>query len=273
VFSRHLKGRNKVIGDLTRKNSLFLSAAAQNDHAQLTEVARFFEDLGEARFSYGFDVDIEATRAEFDRRAVELLERIGTGIVEFEKRTAPLTERERVVRRQVFEFLKSIAPSSELKDDHEEAKTQLRLGHRNAAGNITFLPVEDESQGTKRLLRFLGPIFSALDRGKPIIIDELGLSLHTQACEVLLGLFSVPSVNNAGAQLLATTHDTNLLRSGFLRRDQIWFAEKADDGSTSIYPLTDIATRKGDNIEKGYLQGRFGAIPFAGSITELLDRS
>ena len=58
-----------------------------------------------------------------------------------------------------------------------------------------------------------------------------------------------------------------------LRRDQVWFTEKDTAGQTHLYPLTDIRTRKGDNIEKGYLQGRFGAIPFAGSISELFATS
>jgi|SRR5580693_6769523 AAA15 family ATPase/GTPase len=60
------------------------------------------------------------------------------------------------------------------------------------------------------------------------------------------------------------THDTNLLRSPFLRRDEVWFTEKDAEGATHLYPLTDFRTRKGDNLERGYLQGRYGAIPFAG---------
>jgi AAA15 family ATPase/GTPase len=116
----------------------------------------------------------------------------------------------------------------------------------------------------------LGAIFRALDSGSPIVIDELDASLHTLACEAVLALFASPSTNPKGAQLIATTHDTNLLSSRHLRRDQVWFTEKGDDGATHVFPLTDIYTRKGDNIERGYLQGRFGAIPFAGSVRELL---
>jgi AAA15 family ATPase/GTPase len=116
----------------------------------------------------------------------------------------------------------------------------------------------------------LGLVFQALDEGAPFVIDELDASLHTQACEAVLALFSSPETNPRGAQLIATTHDTNLLRSRMLRRDQIWFTEKDGHGATHLYPLTDIRTRKEDNIEKGYLQGRFGAIPFSGSISDLV---
>jgi AAA15 family ATPase/GTPase len=104
------------------------------------------------------------------------------------------------------------------------------------------------------------------------VIDELDASLHTQACEAVLGLFSSKTVNLHGAQLIATTHDTNLMRSKLLRRDQIWFTEKDSMGATHLFPLSDVKIRHGDNIEKGYLQGRFGAIPFSGSIENLLSR-
>ena len=108
----------------------------------------------------------------------------------------------------------------------------------------------------------LGLAFRALDEGVPLYIDELDASLHTQACEAVLRLFCSPETNPKGAQLIATTHDTNLLNSPVLRRDQLWFTDKDDTGATQLYPLTDIRTRKGDNFEKGYLQGRYGAVPF-----------
>ena len=113
-------------------------------------------------------------------------------------------------------------------------------------------------------------MFRALDEGTLLVIDESDASLHTQACEAVLALFSSATTNPKGAQLIATTHDTNLLRSPLLRRDQIWFTEKDAEGATHLYPLTDIRTRKGDNLEKGYLQGRYGAIPFAGPISDLI---
>ena len=70
-------------------------------------------------------------------------------------------------------------------------------------------------------------------------------------------------INKNGAQLIFNTHDTNLLDLELLRRDQIWFAEKNDkDGSSTIYPLDDFSVRKNENVEKGYLLGRYGAIPF-----------
>ena len=114
---------------------------------------------------------------------------------------------------------------------------------------------------------------AALRHGKVLVIDELDASLHTLLASRLIELFGNPKLNPKGAQLLATTHDTHLLCSPAIRRDQIWFAEKSREGATSIYPLTDIRTRAEDNLERGYLQGRFGAIPFLGSVEELFGGS
>ncbi|MNY71074.1 hypothetical protein D3C86_2093340 [compost metagenome] len=77
-------------------------------------------------------------------------------------------------------------------------------------------------------------------------------------------MFASPESNPRGAQLIFTTHDTNLLNWGLLRRDQIWLAEKNDKGSSHFYSMAEIKVRASDNLEKGYLTGRFGAVPFIG---------
>ncbi len=78
----------------------------------------------------------------------------------------------------------------------------------------------------------------------------------------LIRLFNNPASNPKGAQLIFNTHDTNLLSSGVLRRDQIWFTEKGSSGDSHLYPLSDFKPRRQENLENGYLQGRYGAIPF-----------
>ena len=126
-----------------------------------------------------------------------------------------------------------------------------------------------ESAGTLRLLMVLSLVFRALDDGAPVVIDELDASLHTLASEAVVLLFCSKKTNPKGAQLIATTHDTNLLDSQMLRRDQVWFTEKDAYGATLLFPLTEIRTRSSDNLEKGYLQGRYGAIPVTDPISAL----
>ena len=139
------------------------------------------------------------------------------------------------------------------------------------AGEVVHFDLDFESAGTRRLLIILGQTFRAIDEGLPIFIDELDASLHTYASEAILRLFCSPEVNQNGAQLIATTHDTNLMKSNVLRRDQLWFADKDIEGGTEIFPLTDIRTRKGDNVELGYLQGRYGAVPSDDPVSALLE--
>jgi hypothetical protein len=148
----------------------------------------------------------------------------------------------------------------------------IELSHVSEQGGPVFFELQRESTGTRRLLALLRPAMRVLERGGVLIVDEIDASVHTLACEAVIALFSSQAKNVAGAQLIATTHDTNLLRSPLLRRDQIWFTERGPTGATELYPLSDFHTRQGDNIEKGYLQGRYGAIPFAGSPSELIEK-
>lgn len=139
-------------------------------------------------------------------------------------------------------------------------------------GNIVdkiSLEVEDvESEGTKKLIELSGPIFDTLLEGKTLVIDELDSKLHPHITLHIINLFNSPETNRKGAQLIFTTHDTNLLSSNLFRRDQIWFTEKDQLEQTDLYNMMDIILpdgcppRKDSNFEKNYIAGRYGAIPY-----------
>lgn len=102
-----------------------------------------------------------------------------------------------------------------------------------------------------------------LEAGKVLVVDEIDRRLHPFIVKYLVNLFRNPNVNQNGAQLIFTTHETTLLSLDTFRRDQIYFTEKdAKSGVTDLYSLDEFSVRKTDNIEKGYLLGRYGAIPF-----------
>ncbi len=273
TFGRNLKGRNKIISDLTRSNSLFLSAATQNDHEELSRISGFFRTLrtdSEISIPGGF-VSMQLAEKNLDRRVIEFLGNIGTGVVGFQQQESEVPEEVRAIRLELNAAIKKIVKEPEkIEAETYDKIVTIELSHRGRDGEAIFFDLDRESAGTRRLLLLLGRAFRVLDEGATLVIDELDASLHTQACEAVMALFSSSKTNPNGAQLIATTHDTNLLRSSFLRRDQVWFTEKNDEGATHLYPLTDIRTRKEDNIEKGYLQGRFGAIPFSGSPLDLV---
>ena len=272
-FGRRLKGRNNIIADLTRSNSLYLSAAAQNGHERLSQVSGYFRSVHGvyATALPGMVVSVHLAEKETDDRAIDFLGKIGTGVVGHRRK-----EREFEIDIEAFQrdMLAAMRKQADLPASLETTmggnwRTAIELAHRNQNGEKVYFDLDLESAGTRRLLFVLGFAFQALDEGTPLFVDELDASLHTQAAEAVLRLFCSPETNPKGAQLVATTHDTNLMRAPVLRRDQLWFTEKDADGATQLYPLTDIRTRKGDDIEKGYLQGRYGAVPFDDPLSDL----
>lgn len=125
------------------------------------------------------------------------------------------------------------------------------------------LLLEQESIGTQRFFSQVGMWTKALDSGAVLLVDEIETSMHPLLTRHLIELVQNPIINVNHTQLIFTTHNTGLLDLTLLRRDQIWFAEKDEQTmETEIYSLTDFSPRKGENIAKGYLQGRYGAIPF-----------
>ena len=121
------------------------------------------------------------------------------------------------------------------------------------------------------MIALLTPAFNALNKGGIFVVDEIESSLHALLTLQVIKLFNYNKANTTNAQLLFTTHETHILCSNLLRRDQIWFSEKNISGETIISPLTDYQLRTTDNIQKGYLEGRFGAIPFLGDIQKLFE--
>ena len=116
----------------------------------------------------------------------------------------------------------------------------------------------------QKLFALAGPLMDALHSGAALFVDELDAKLHPMLTKAIIELFQSPISNPNGAQLVFATHDTNLLHSAHLRRDQIWFVDKDQQGASKLYALSDFrkSQRKSANIEKDYLDGCFGALPF-----------
>ena len=276
-FGRSLKGQNNIIKKLTRRNSLFLSAAAQNGHAQLSRFYKYFHDM-----TFTSSTSIPGTEASeqfamggSDVRVIEFLKAINTGVIGFRRNEVGIPTEQQEIRSRL-EALITNAVGGKVKvniedSEDEEEIVEIELAHLGAGGEVVHLDLSRESAGTRRLMVILSQAFQALDRGLLIIVDELDASLHTYAGEAIVRLFCSPVANRKGAQLIATTHDTNLMMSGELRRDQLWFAEKDVEGATELFSLSDIRTRKGDNYELGYLQGRYGAVPTNDPVAAILE--
>lgn len=123
--------------------------------------------------------------------------------------------------------------------------------------------ISEESLGTQVIFSFIPVIKDVIDNGKVLLIDEFDKSLHPYIVKYIVELFNDSDLNKNNGQLIFNTHDTNLLDLELLRRDQIWFTEKnPETGESVLYALDDFSIRKSENVEKGYLLGRYGAVPF-----------
>ncbi|MFP4102278.1 AAA family ATPase [Coleofasciculus sp.] len=131
---------------------------------------------------------------------------------------------------------------------------------------LIIFNLEDESEGTKRLFELAETLLDVLHNGRSsLIIDELDRSLHPVLSTELARMFNNPDINKNQAQLIFTTHDTSLLDREIFRPDQIWFTEK-DKSMTKLYSLVEFQPCEDESLQKGYLKGRYGAIPFIGGL-------
>ncbi len=275
-FGRGLHGENDTIRGLTRPNSLFLSAAAQNNHPSLLPIYSWFQRLqfelrqwktrsfrgnpfsryvyrmldGAMARQLALFADYDETLQDDRQAIVRLLQSADTGIVDLH------------VEREV----------GEERGGGSSGRTNVLFRHKTDDPERAWLPLEVESAGTVALLELATRLIPVLRSGGVLCLDEIEASLHPMLAYALVHQFCDRAQNPMGAQLIFTTHDTNLLGTtlGFspLRRDQVWLTEKDDEGATHLYPLTDFHPRKQENLERGYLQGRYGAVPFLGGLVE-----
>lgn len=249
-------------------NRLFLSLVAQLGGTTSKSVMRYF--ITDFNIISGLDAGgyESFTQIEFEEQsatsqaAMAFFRKIQLGFEAIEIHAEPLSP----------EFLSRLPEEVRKRAPEEELKTYSVHSILNASGEpegkASFLFEKFESDGTQKAFTISGPIFDTLQRGATLVIDELDAKLHPLISREIVRLFVSPETNPLHAQLLFTTHDTNLLSSELLRDDQIWFAEKDHRQMTDIYRLTDVTLLDGSplprlrNHENNYIQGRYGAIPF-----------
>jgi AAA15 family ATPase/GTPase len=168
-----------------------------------------------------------------------------------------------------------------VEDIDESFKNRIRTLHNkfDSKGVIVsqceFKLSEHESAGTNKLFDLSGYIVFVLVYGRVLIIDELDSKLHPILTQEIIKLFNNPETNPKNAQLIFTTHDTNLLGANLFRRDQIWFTEKDEFEATDMYSLLEFKDEDGNTIrkdrsfEKDYIRGRYGAIPYISNYQEI----
>jgi len=254
VFKRDAKQE-----EFTRPNALFLSTAVQLNNAQLQPVFDWFRDqlrlnVNQSQFfgralRFNSTADCLEAGGPLAGRLQQLLKSADFGIIETR------------VWKEVVEELDDEGPTSQPQISMVE-HTRVAFRHTGPDSREFELPLAEESTGTKKFFTLAGPWLQALDQGVTLCLDEFDTSLHPFLTQALLELFFKPEYNPKGAQVIFTTHNPLLLDPTFLRRDQIWFVDKDNEGGSFVYPLTDYKPRKEESLLRGYLSGRYGALPF-----------
>ncbi len=264
----------------TRPNQLFLTESMDRDVEHFADVYQWFTDVllvihPHSRF---LPLAVMAVDDDFGARMVDYLEQLGTGICGTKLVLVnPDTELPEPISQVLREKTSSDAKFVSLVSDENEQYLagwsdgdlevkKLMFEHKmiDCDDHVT-LDIKEESDGTRRLLDLLPAFVNPAIKERVVIIDELDRSLHPQLSYKLLELFLADSTSNS--QIIATTHEEHLLDLELLRRDEIWFVEKDRAGASHVYSLEEFAPRYDKDIEKGYLLGRFGAIPVFGNLS------
>lgn len=256
-YGSGLKGAKNLWEGATRPNALFLSMAVQLNSEDLRPVFDWFANrlvIFNEQSPLSPQFSLQMLKHEAQRKAIcEFLRAADVSIADIEVAT-----KQAMVHTINFD----LATGKREETVNEQAVDEVKFHHITEHGKAVF-DLADESGGTRNLLFLTGPILDILNKGLTLVVDELDTSLHTLLVQALVRLFHRPEANTGGPQLIFTTHDTSLLDAyGLFRRDQVWFVEKRQDQSSSLYPLLDFSPRKNEALERGYLQGRYGALPF-----------
>lgn len=262
VFGASFRKAGQVLNSLLRKNALLLSIfGASNDEHTVLLFDWWRHNLrvasaGNRWLRAAFTAEV-ATEEDFRPRILGLLNAADRTAVDIKVVPPDADTLDRL--RQIARVLGTDDES----DDDVVVESELQLLHRGGGRTVAFDP-EDESQGTRVWIGLVGPVLEALASGSVLLVDEVDASLHPHLVARLVDLFQDPKTNPHCAQLVFNAHDTNILGNPerhALGRDQIWFAEKKEDGASHLYSLSDFRPRKDESIQRGYLSGRYGAIP------------
>lgn len=260
--------------DLVRPNALFLSVLAQLLGKLSVEILKWFANMvliaGEQDFPYKM---VTAERMSSEKN-------LEKEITNFLRGLDLSLHHIRVDKRKVVEHNLPSDMPDELRSiliNQGFSETNIYTTHlkynenQQIIGEVEFDLEENESKGTQKLFALSGFILRALQKGQILVIDEFDTNLHPLLTREIIQLFNSNKTNSHQAQLIFTTHDTNLLSNKLFRRDQIWFTEKDRYGVSTLFSLAEYKVRREANFEEDYITGRYGAIPFIGDLSNLVE--
>jgi AAA15 family ATPase/GTPase len=255
--------KGKDVKDLTKKNTLFLSIAAQFNDPLAGKILLWFSRLkiisgSQLENLRQLSIDYLSREQNLKNEIVFLIKKLDLSIKDMSIE---------VGRKPLDNFHKDIPDTvyNSIETYHEKYDLEGKV-----IGLESFQLNKHESRGTQKLFALLAPILSVLKASEVLIIDELDSLLHPLMAIAIIGLFNSQQINPKNAQLIFATHDVNLLSNQLFRRDQIWFTEKNRQEATDLYSLVEFDIDNNASFEQDYIQGRYGAIPFIGDLSKVI---
>ncbi len=268
----------------TRHNALFLSVSAQFN-VDIAEqilswlISQIVIISGLNDEGYRGYTSRSLIKSDVKRDAiVELIKKLDLGIREIQVREVGLPKSLLKKAQDLPDDLKEFfTKGGYLEGDNESKIAVIKTVHQifdndgSPIGTELFDIDFHESEGTQKIFALSGLLVDALQEGKTLIIDEFDARLHPLISCAIVKLFNSGETNPNNSQLIFITHDTNLLTNKLFRRDQIWFTEKTRFGATALYSLAEYKIRNDASFNTDYIQGRYGAIPYIGDLTHLME--
>lgn len=262
-FGSKLKGDHNLWRNATRPTVLFLSIAIQLNSEQLKPIFHWFQQrlviiVANSQFNPMWTFGL-LNNPDGQEKLMKFIEAADLGI-----------DKVTVKREQLPAGIVPIAgiPIMGSANGGQGPDVHRFQFLHKVLGSKELVPLEagDESTGTNKFMQAAGGLLKVLSNGEVLFIDELDNSLHPLMVRFLISLFHSNRTNITNAQLFFTTHDTSLLDGDLFRRDQIWFMEKDKRHSSHLYSLLEFSPRKDEALGRGYLKGRYGALPFIGEL-------
>jgi AAA15 family ATPase/GTPase len=260
----------KGLEEKTRSNALFLSVVAQFNGPIAKKIVQWFRDIGIVSglddTAYRFFTVSNFANGNLRPEIIDFVKELDLGISDIYH--INIDKNKVMLPAEMPEELKKLI-MKDIQGDLTSIKTiHHKWGKEKLDTKISF-DMEDESDGTQKLFFLAGPIMDVLSNGKILVIDEMEARLHPLLTRAVINLFNSNKSNPKNAQIIFTTHDTNLLSNKIFRRDQIWFIEKDHQGASHLYSLAELKVRNDASFESDYIEGRYGAIPFLGDLRQI----
>lgn len=272
-FNTDVKQLNEIRTKNT-KNKLFLLTAATWNYEKVKPVVDYIlndiivlHDISQpTKYNIGYIIENNDLE-EYKKFCLDFLNNADISISDFEINAQKIKElgRRAEFMTKLMNVIVNNDPEQMKKFGNSDVFNIKTIHNINNENNTFSYPLEliEESDGTQQLFHFAPSLFYTFKEGKVLLIDEIDRSLHPLLVEYIIKKFYDKNLNKNNAQLICNTHDTNLLNLDLFRRDEIWFTERNNtSASTEMYTLSDFSPRKDENVEKAYLLGRYGGIPF-----------